>query len=59
MVTMILGCPAGGKSSLVQAYTTPNTVRLNRDTEGGSTAGLLPKFVEAIRAGKDVVMDNV
>lgn len=58
-VTMIVGPPASGKSSLRDSLTTANTVVLNRDTEGGKVLSLLPKLEEAIKNGKDVILDNL
>lgn len=57
-VVMIVGFPGSGKSSYVEAYECKGYVRLNRDTVGGNTAGLVPKLDELLSQGKDVVLDN-
>lgn len=58
-VTMIAGSPASGKSTETQMYLNSGYVNLNRDSLGGRTMDLLPKMVAELRAGRDVVMDNV
>jgi HAD superfamily hydrolase (TIGR01662 family) len=55
---MVMGYPAAGKSSIASAYTEQGFVYLNRDKAGGKVADLVPKMVAALKAGKDVVLDN-
>jgi histidinol-phosphate phosphatase family protein len=59
LVAMVCGYPASGKSTLTKQITNPNTVILNRDTEGGTIAGLLPKLEEHLKNKKDVILDNL
>jgi len=56
-VSMIIGLPASGKSSLVQQY--QNCRKLNRDSVGGGLDKLLPAMRQAILAGENVVLDNL
>lgn len=58
-LVLIGGMPAGGKSTECQKYVDKGYVRLNRDECGGSMADLLPKLEAAIKAGKNVVADNL
>lgn len=58
-VTMVVGYPASGKSTLTKKLTEQGAVSLNRDTEGGTIAGLLPKMESLLKSGKDVVLDNL
>jgi len=58
-VTIIMGAPASGKSTLAEKVLTDGCVHLNRDTEGGRTFDLLPKMAAALRDGRDVVTDNL
>lgn len=58
-VTMVVGYPASGKSTLTKELVAKGSVALNRDTEGGTIAGLLPKMDALLSAGKDVVLDNL
>lgn len=57
-VTMILGYPASGKSSLTKKLAN-GAVILNRDTFGGTIAELLPKMEALLAADKDIVLDNL
>jgi len=62
-VTMICGYPASGKSTVTNqllASSTPSLV-LNRDTEGGSIADLLPKLESHLksRVFTNVILDNL
>jgi HAD superfamily hydrolase (TIGR01662 family) len=58
-VTMVCGAPASGKSTFTKKLTDQGFIALNRDTEGGTIAGLLPKFEALLKSGKDVVLDNL
>ena len=58
-VIMIMGFPASGKSSLTKSYTAKGYYSLNRDTEGGTIAGLLPKMEVLLKDNKDIVLDNL
>jgi D-glycero-D-manno-heptose 1,7-bisphosphate phosphatase len=58
-VTMVCGAPASGKSTFTKKLTDQGFVPLNRDTEGGTIAGLLPKLEAHLKNGKDVVLDNL
>jgi HAD-superfamily hydrolase, subfamily IIIA len=58
-VAIVCGYPASGKSTLTKNITNPRTVILNRDTEGGTIAGLLPKLEQHLKDGKDVILDNL
>jgi HAD superfamily hydrolase (TIGR01662 family) len=57
-IAMIVGYPASGKSTLTEEYIARGFTSLNRDTEGGKIASLVPKMVELIKADKNVVLDN-
>lgn len=64
-VTMVVGYPASGKSTVSKTLAEQGGVILNRDTEGGTIAGLLPKMEKLLaRAnpwprGQDVILDNL
>lgn len=58
-IVLIGGMPAGGKTSITKLYTEKGYVRLNRDTVGGKVADLLVPMASNIRAGKNVVLDNL
>ena len=58
-VTMVVGYPASGKSTLTKELTAKGAVSLNRDTEGGTIASLLPKMEVLLKDGKDIVLDNL
>lgn len=58
-VVMVLGFPASGKSTLTKEFIAKGYSNLNRDTEGGSIADLLPKLEGLLKDGKDVVLDNL
>lgn len=57
-IKMILGAPASGKSTLTKEYVNKGFISLNRDTEGGSIAGLLPKMEKLLQSKQKVVLDN-
>lgn len=58
-VKMVVGYPASGKSTVTKELTKKGAVTLNRDTEGGTIAALLPKMEKLLKDGKDVVLDNL
>jgi AAA domain-containing protein len=58
-VTMVMGYPASGKSTVTKELAKKGAVILNRDTEGGTIAGLLPKMEVLLKDGKDVILDNL
>ena len=58
-VTMVMGYPASGKSTLTKDLVKAGAVSLNRDTEGGTIVGLLPKMEVLLKGNKDVVLDNL
>jgi D-glycero-D-manno-heptose 1,7-bisphosphate phosphatase len=59
-VVMVCGPPASGKSTLSKKlYYSPEVVYLNRDTEGGTIAQLLPKLESHLKTKTDVVLDNL
>jgi HAD superfamily hydrolase (TIGR01662 family) len=57
-VKMVVGYPASGKSTVTKEMIKKSAVSLNRDTEGGTIVGLLPKLETLLKDGKDVVLDN-
>ena len=58
-VKMVVGYPASGKSTVTKDLAAKGAVILNRDTEGGTIAGLLPKMEKHLKDGKDIVLDNL
>jgi HAD superfamily hydrolase (TIGR01662 family) len=58
-VTMVVGYPASGKSTLTKGLVDKGAVALNRDTEGGTIAALVPKMESLLKNGKDIVLDNL
>jgi len=56
-VTMVIGCPASGKSSRAKELAT-DAVVLNRDSIGGKISKLVPLMSVALNAQKNVVLDN-
>jgi len=58
-VVMVVGYPASGKSTLTKELVQNGSVVLNRDTEGGTIASLLPKMEKLLQDNKDVVLDNL
>ena len=58
MVTLLMGYPASGKSSVAREFEKKGYAVLNRDKAGGTVAGLLPQFQQLLKAGKDVLLDN-
>lgn len=55
---MIVSFPAGGKSTLAQEYIAQGFVHLNRDKQGGKVISLVPLMEDAVKQGKNVVLDN-
>ena len=55
-VVMVMGFPASGKTRTTESYVQNGYVRLNRDTEGGSVADLLPKLDVLLKGKKNVVL---
>jgi len=59
-VTMVLGPPASGKSTLTkELVNSKGYVVLNRDTEGGKIVDLLPKMEALLQDKKSIVLDNL
>ncbi len=59
-VVMVCGYPASGKSTITKELANaPEVCVLNRDTEGGSIADLLPKLEQYLKDKTDVVLDNL
>ena len=58
-VTMVMGYPASGKSTLTKDLVANGAVSLNRDTEGGTIVSLLPKMEALLQDRKDIVLDNL
>jgi HAD superfamily hydrolase (TIGR01662 family) len=58
-VVMVMGYPASGKSTITKDLVAKGMTSLNRDTEGGKIADLLPKMESLLLDNKDVVLDNL
>lgn len=58
-VVLIGGMPAGGKTTVTQRFIDQGYTRLNRDILGGKVNDLIPPMLAALRAGNNVVMDNL
>ncbi len=59
-IILVCGAPASGKSTITNSIVKQQGfVSLNRDTEGGTIASLLPKLEALLRDNKDVVLDNL
>jgi len=58
-VVMVCGYPASGKSTEADKFIKQDYVYLNRDTQGGTIAGLLPELKKMLAAGSNVVLDNL
>lgn len=56
---MVVGYPASGKSTVTKDLVKKGVISLNRDTEGGTIAGLLPKMETLLKDNKDIVLDNL
>jgi len=58
-VVVIMGYPAAGKSTAVEAYVARGYLRLNRDERGGRLIGVADALDKALRAGgRRFVLDN-
>lgn len=57
-IKMILGIPAGGKSTFTKEFANKGYTVLNRDIEGGTIAALLPKMENLLKDNKKIVLDN-
>ena len=58
-VVIVMGYPGAGKSTAARRYVERGYARLNRDTEGGTLSGLVPKLDVALAEGaRRVVLDN-
>lgn len=63
-VIMVCGYPASGKSTVTKEFVSRGAVALNRDTEGGTIASLLPKLEQQLKnhmrtESVEVVLDNL
>ena len=56
---MILGPPASGKSTKSNEYIKQDFVYLNRDKLGGKILDLVSKLEAALKAGSNVLLDNL
>ena len=57
-VSMIVGFPAAGKSSLADEYRKKNYVILNRDSAGGKVIDLVAQMHSILSNGDNVLLDN-
>ena len=59
-VILVMGYPASGKSTVTKRLSSmPGSVILNRDSEGGTIADLLPKLETHLKNGTSVILDNL
>jgi HAD superfamily hydrolase (TIGR01662 family) len=58
-VIMVMGAPASGKGTTAKQYIDKGYIHLNRDAAGGKVISLIPKMEDALRKGKNVVLDNL
>lgn len=58
-VVMVCGFPSSGKSTVTKSLLGAEVVVLNRDTEGGTIANLLPKLEKHLKDQNDVILDNL
>lgn len=58
-VVMVIGPPASGKSSYSKSLIQKDYIYLNRDTEGGKIASLIPKLESTLETKSNVVLDNL
>ena len=58
-VALFVGYPGAGKSTLAESWVARGYTRLNRDTEGGKLADLLPELDRRLASGeRRIVLDN-
>lgn len=57
-VTMVVGYPASGKSTVTKELRKNGAMPLNRDTIGGRIIDLVTLMEALIKDGKDVILDN-
>jgi len=57
-VTMVVGYPGSGKSTVTKDLIKDGAYAVNRDTIGGTIAGLVPYMESLLKEGKDVILDN-
>lgn len=57
-LVMIIGPTSTGKSTIAQNYVNRGYQRINRDTIGGKTEGLLSYVKNAFQENKNIVLDN-
>jgi aryl-alcohol dehydrogenase-like predicted oxidoreductase/histidinol phosphatase-like enzyme len=58
-VVLIMGLPAAGKTAAAQTFVSKGYTRLNRDEDGGSLRGLLPRLNRLLESGVSrLVLDN-
>ena len=59
-VTVVCGAPSSGKSTLTKELVANGAISLNRDTEGGTIASLLPKMEKLLQDKTNhIVLDNL
>lgn len=58
-VTLILGYPSSGKSTLSAKLASENSIILNRDKIGGTVINLLPKMENLLKNNCNVILDNL
>lgn len=58
-VVLVGGMPAGGKTTITNQFVEQGYTRLNRDTLGGKVNDLISPMLNALRSGKNVVIDNL
>jgi D-glycero-D-manno-heptose 1,7-bisphosphate phosphatase len=56
---LVMGLPASGKSTITKDFAAQGYTILNRDSEGGTIANLVPRFAALLAAGTPVVLDNL
>jgi len=58
-VIIVCGFPSSGKSTVTKKLAEKGYSILNRDTEGGTIAQLLPKMEALLNDNKNVILDNL